>query len=74
MSHPDAFIEQIIMTPNLGDKDEDENLKCGESHDEAIEAFAGLVPDPIFCRRHGRFPPDFACAGKVRAHHPCRSI
>jgi hypothetical protein len=32
-------------------------MDCGECHDdEAIEAFAGVVPDPRCCRRHGQLP------------------
>lgn len=38
---------------------EDEKIKCGESHDEeVIEAFAGMVPDLRFSRRHGSTSPD----------------
>ena len=47
----------MITQTDLEDKKEGENMECGEcQNDEAIEAFAGIVPDPRFCRRHGRLP------------------
>jgi hypothetical protein len=51
----------MITQTDLRDKKEDENMDCGESHEEAIEAFAGIVPDPRFCRRHGRLPRICMC-------------
>jgi hypothetical protein len=48
---------------------EDENMKCGESHDdEAIEALPGCFPIPIHDSVDVMVDfPGFAYAGSVRA-------